>query len=118
MWIFGGCQLGWIYVFAASVIDVLWVLGLKYSDDFLTWTGTVMALVISFYLIIKACAILPSVMVDAVFTGMGAAALALIGCLWLGADCNIGMGICISLIIFGVVGIQMSTGEKEKEGAR
>jgi len=110
--------LGWIYVFAASVIEVLWVLGLKYSDDFLTWTGTVIALVISFYLIIKACAILPSGTVYAVFTGMGAAAIALIDFLWLGADFTIGKGICISLIIFGVVGIQMSTGEKEKEGAR
>src|SRR5699024_12377958 len=95
------------YVFAASVIEVLWVLGLKYSDDFLTWTGTVVALVISFYLIIKACAILPSGTVYAVFTGMGAAAIALIDFLGLGAGFTVGEGICISLIIFGVVGIQI-----------
>src|SRR5699024_12767841 len=97
----------WICVYGSSMIVVLWVLRLKYSDDFLTWTGKVIALVISFYLIIKACAILPSGTVYAVFTGMGAAAIALIDFLWLGADFTIGKGICISLIIFGVVGIQM-----------
>src|SRR5699024_3135047 len=92
--------------------------GLKYSDDFLTWTGTVIALVISFYLIIKACAILTSGTVYAVFTGMGAAAIALIDFLGLGADITIGKGICISVIIFGGVGNHKSKGEKEIEGAR
>lgn len=110
--------MGWIYVFLAAVIEVLWVLGLKYSDDFLTWSGTVIALIISFYLVIKACAVLPSGTVYAVFTGMGAAAIALIDFLWLGATFSIGKGACIGLIIFGVVGIQMTTGKEEMEGAR
>ena len=110
-------NLGWIYVLFAAVIEVVWVLGLKYSFDFWTWAGTVIALIISFYLIIKACAMLPSGTVYAVFTGLGATAIAIIDFVWLNASFSIGKAICIGLIIFGVVGIQLTTSENREEGA-
>ncbi|MFA1820023.1 SMR family transporter [Virgibacillus oceani] len=36
------------------------------------WTGTIIAIVLSFYFIIKACEVLPSDSVYATFTGSGA----------------------------------------------
>src|SRR5690625_6384370 len=68
----------WLYVLFAAIVEVFWVIGLKYSDSFLEWAGTIIMIVFSFYFIIKACEELPAGTVYAVFTGSGAAAIALI----------------------------------------
>ena len=110
-----GLELGWIYVFWAAVIEVFWVLGLKYSDNFWMWSGTVIALILSFYFIIKACDVLPSGSVYATFTGTGAAAIAIIDFTLLGEPFTWTKGLFIASIIFGVVGIQLTTSEKQDE---
>jgi len=67
-----------MYVFFAAVVEVFWVLGIKYADNFWLWTGTVIMIVFSFYFVIKACSLIPAGTVYAVFTGSGAAAIAII----------------------------------------
>lgn len=106
---------GWKYVFWAAIIEVVWVLGLKYSDNVWMWTGTIIAIVLSFYFIIKACEVLPSGSVYATFTGSGAAAIAIIDFTLLGESFTLAKGMFILLIIIGVVGIQLTTGAKDKE---
>lgn len=44
----------WIYVFVGGLIEVVWVSGLKHADSILAWAVTVLAVVVSFYLIMKA----------------------------------------------------------------
>jgi len=107
-------NLGWLYVFLAAFVEIFWVLGLKYSTNLLMWTGTVITIIFSFYFIIKACDILPAGTVYAVFTGCGAAAIAIIDFSLLGADFTIAKALFISLIITGVVGIQLTTVPKQK----
>ena len=63
----------WIKVFIAAVFEVFWVIGLKHADDFWTWAGTVIAIFISFYLMIMAGRELPVGTVYAVFVGIGTA---------------------------------------------
>lgn len=104
---------GWRYVLFAAIIEVVWVLGLKYSDSFLTWTGTVIAIILSFYYIIKAVETLPSGTVYAVFTGSGAAAIAIIDFTFLASTFTYTKALLIGLIIAGVVGLQLTTPEKE-----
>lgn len=67
--------MAWIYVLFAAIIEVVWVLGLKYSTTPLHWTGTIIAIIFSFYFVIKACEFIPAGTVYAVFTGSGAAAI-------------------------------------------
>ncbi|WP_164218581.1 multidrug efflux SMR transporter [Virgibacillus sp. YIM 98842] len=106
--------MGWIYVLGAAIIEVVWVLGLKYSHNFWMWTGTIVAIILSFYFIIKACEVLPSGSVYATFTGSGAAAIAIIDFTLLGETFILEKGLFILLIIIGVVGIQLTTGEKDQ----
>lgn len=106
--------MGWLYVLFAAIIEVFWVLGLKYSDNWLSWSGTVIAIILSFYFIIKACSFLPSGTVYAVFTGAGAAVIALIDFAFLGASFSFMKAVCIILIIIGVVGIQITTTAEEQ----
>jgi len=107
--------LGWLYVFFAAVVEVFWVLGLKYSDNLIMWTGTIIMIIISFVFIIKACSKLPSGTVYAVFTGSGAAAIAILDFLYLGEPFSTMKAACIGLIIIGVVGIQITTNERQEE---
>lgn len=93
----------------AAIVEVFWVIGLRYSDSFLEWTGTTIAIVFSFYFIIKACEKLPAGTVYAVFTGSGAAAIVVIDFLVFGADFSMMKVFFIGLIIIGVIGIKMTT---------
>ena len=43
----------WIKIFFAAFLEVLWVIGLAYSNDFWTWLATVVLIILSKYLIIK-----------------------------------------------------------------
>ena len=56
-----------------SFFEVIWVIGLKHANTFLTWTGTIIAIIISFYLLIMAGKKLPVGTAYAVFVGLGTA---------------------------------------------
>ena len=64
--------MAWFYVLCAAIVEVFWVIGLRYASTALEWIGTVIAIIFSFYFIIKSCEKLPSGTVYAVFTGSGA----------------------------------------------
>ncbi|HEX5565033.1 MAG TPA: SMR family transporter [Sporosarcina sp.] len=105
--------MAWFYVLVAAIVEIFWVIGLRYSDTALEWAGTVIAIIISFYAIIKACETLPSGTVYAVFTGSGAAAIVLIDFLFFHAEFSIAKVIFIAIIIIGVIGIKMTTVETD-----
>lgn len=97
---------------------MFWVIGLRYSDSPIEWAGTVVAIIISFYAIIKACEKLPSGTVYAVFTGSGAAAIVLVDFLFFNAEFSVSKVFFIAMIIVGVIGIKMTSVEpvSVKEG--
>ena len=108
--------MAWLYVLFAAIVEVFWVIGLRYSDSVLDWTGTTIMIILSFYLIIKACENLPSGTVYAVFTGSGAAAIVLIDFIVFDAAFSLIKILFISLIIVGVVGIKITdSGGKDSQ---
>src|SRR5699024_11892802 len=48
----------WIKIFFAAFLEVLWVIGLAYSNDFWTWLATVVLIIFSNYLMIYVAQIL------------------------------------------------------------
>lgn len=107
--------MAWSYVALAAVVEIFWVVGLRYSETFLHWIGTGGAIIFSFYFIIKACEKLPSGTVYAVFTGSGAAAILLVDILVFHADFTWITLSFICLIVIGVVGIKLTTDEQSDE---
>ncbi|WP_210471641.1 multidrug efflux SMR transporter [Sporosarcina sp. 6E9] len=108
--------MAWLYVLFAAIVEVFWVIGLRYSNSVLEWTGTTIMIIFSFYFIIKACEKLPSGTVYAVFTGSGAAAIVLIDFVIFDAAFSLVKVLFIGLIIVGVVGIKMTdSGERESQ---
>ncbi|MDA3129995.1 DMT family transporter [Aliibacillus thermotolerans] len=110
--------MAWLYVLGAAIVEVFWVIGLKYSDSVLDWLGTMIAIIFSFYFIIKACETLPTGTVYAVFTGSGASVIVLLDFLVFGEEFAIGKFLLLVLIITGVVGIKITTDDKETAARR
>lgn len=107
----------WIKVFVAAFFEVLWVIGLKHADSFWTWGGTVIAIIISFYVMIMAGKKLPVGTVYAVFVGLGTAGTVLSEVLFFGEPFKWTKVLLILLLLAGVIGLKLVTKDHAQEGA-
>ena len=106
----------WIKVFIAAVFEVLWVIGLKHSDSLLDWTGTIVAIVISFYGLIMAGRKLPVGTVYAVFVGLGTAGTVFSEILFFGEPLKVEKILLVLVLLAGVIGLKLVTDEEPKKG--
>jgi quaternary ammonium compound-resistance protein SugE len=104
----------WIYLVVAGLFECGWAIGLKYTEGFSRfWPSawTVAAMVVSFKLLSMAMRTIPVGTAYAVWTGIGAAGVALAGMLLFG-ESREGMRIlCILLIVCGVAGLKVFSAE-------
>ncbi len=107
----------WIKVIVAAFFEVFWVIGLKHADDFWTWAGTVISIIISFYVMIMAGRKLPVGTVYAVFVGLGTAGTVIAEILFFGEPFKMSKILMILLLLAGVIGLKLVTTDKVKEGA-
>ena len=107
----------WIKVFVAAFLEVFWVIGLAHAHDFWTWTGTIIALIISNYLMITAAQVLPAGTVYAVFVGLGTAGTVVSEILFFGESFKWVKILFILLLLMGVMGLKLVTDNKVEEGA-
>ncbi|MGM9985790.1 MAG: DMT family transporter [Bacillaceae bacterium] len=107
----------WIKVFIAAFFEVGWVIGLKHADSFWTWTGTVIAIIVSFYLMIMASKKLPVGTVYAVFVGLGTAGTVFSDILFFGEPFKVAKIVLIFILLAGVIGLKLVTKDDAKEGA-
>ena len=105
--------MGWIYLFFAGLCEVVWALGLKQTDGFTKlWPSviTVAFMIISFQLLAMALKTLPVGTAYAVWTGIGAAGVAIIGVVFMGESAELGRLASLALIVLGVVGLKFFSG--------
>ncbi|MCP8615432.1 DMT family transporter [Salirhabdus salicampi] len=105
----------WIKVFIASIFEILWVIGLKHANTFLSWSGTVVAIIFSFYYLVMAGRYLPASTVYAVFVGLGTAGVVLSEIVFFHEDVSIMKLLLIALLLVGIIGLKVITDE-EKDG--
>lgn len=106
----------WTKVIIAALFEVVWVIGLKHADDFWTWTGTVIAIIISFYLMIMAGKELPVGSVYAVFVGLGSAGTIFSDIIFFGEAFKVAKVLLIFILLVGVVGLSLVTNDSDEEG--
>lgn len=106
----------WIKVLIAAFFEIGWVIGLKHANDFWTWVGTVVAIIISFYLMIMAGKKLPVGTVYAVFVGIGTAGTVFSESLFFGEPFEIEKVLLILLLLAGVIGLKLVTTDKIQKG--
>lgn len=107
----------WLMVIVAAVFEVFWVIGLAHAYDFWTWTGTVVAIIVSNYLLIKASGVLPAGTVYSVFVGLGTAGTVVIEIIFFNEPFKISKILLIALLLYGVIGLKVVTDE-EKQGGK
>ncbi|MDP9579758.1 UNVERIFIED_ORG: paired small multidrug resistance pump [Bacillus sp. 1751] len=108
-------QIQWIRIFIAAFFEVFWVIGLKHSSNLWSWSGTILAIFISFYLLITASKKLPVGTAYAVFVGLGTTGTVLAEFFLFGEPFKISKVILILILLIGVVGLKMVTKDKSQE---
>ena len=101
----------WVYLVAAGFLEIGFALNLKASDGFSRPLPTLLFVVfaiLSFVLLNLALRNLPVGTAYAVWTGIGAAGTLLFGMALLGEPATAPRLLFIGLIIFGIVGLQLS----------
>ena len=102
--------MAWIYLLVAGLFECGWAIGLKYTDGFTKLIPsllTVSAMAISFWLLSIAMKTIPVGTAYAVWTGIGAVGVAILGMLLLGESRDIMRVICLLLIVSGIVGLKL-----------
>ena len=102
--------MAWIYLLVAGLFECGWAIGLKYTDGFTKLIPsllTVSAMVISFWLLSAAMKTIPVGTAYAVWTGIGAVGVAILGMLLFGESRDVMRVICLLLIVSGIVGLKL-----------
>jgi len=105
----------WLMVLVASMLEVVWVSGLKHASTWYEWLGTVIIIAICFTVFMRASKALPLGTVYAVFTGLGTAGAVIAEMLFFGEPFNLVKILLIALLVAGVVGLKSITKPKEAE---
>jgi paired small multidrug resistance pump len=107
----------WMKVFVGAFFEVFWVIGLKHANGFWTWSGTVISIMVSFYLIIMASRKLPVGTVYAVFVGLGTAGTVISEIIFFSEPIKLEKIMLIALLLVGVFGLKLLTKDDTQEGA-
>ncbi|HEY0842859.1 quaternary ammonium compound efflux SMR transporter SugE [Methylotenera sp.] len=104
--------MSWAILVAAGLLEVVWAIGLKYTEGFTRlWPtlGTVLAMILSVWLLGMAMKSLPVGTAYAVWVGIGAIGTAIFGILLFDESANLGRLLSLSFIFIGIVGLKLST---------
>ncbi|MGX9721258.1 quaternary ammonium compound efflux SMR transporter SugE [Stenotrophomonas acidaminiphila] len=102
--------MAWIYLLVAGLFEVVWAIGLKYTEG---WTrlwpsvGTLAAMAISFWCLSQSLKSIPIGTGYAIWTGIGAVGAAALGILLFGDSASWPRLLCIGLIVCGVIGLKV-----------
>lgn len=102
----------WIILVIAGLFEVGWVIGLKYTEGFTRlWPSvwTVLAMIVSLWLLGIAMKSLPIGTAYAIWVGVGAVGTVVLGIVLFGEPASAARLISIGLIIVGIVSLKLAT---------
>ena len=102
----------WLALALAGAMEIAWALGLKYSDGFSRFwpsLGTAVAIPLSFMFLALSLRAIPFGTAYAIWAGIGAAGVVIVGMLLFGERTDAFRVICLILIVTGMVGLKLAT---------
>ena len=102
--------MAWAYLTVAGLFEIGWAIGIKYSDGFskpVPSLLTAAAMAMSIWLLSIAMKTIPVGTAYAVWTGIGAIGVAILGMILFGESRDILRIACLFLIIAGIVGLKL-----------
>ena len=103
--------MAWLWLVLAGVLEVVWAIGLKYTDGFTRLVPSVITLAgmaISVGLLALALRHIPVGTGYAVWTGIGAVGTAILGIILFNEPANAARLACIGLIVCGIAGLKLA----------
>ncbi len=103
--------MGWILLFSAGCAEIIFALSLKYNEGFTKLWPSVVTMISgggSFYLLMLSIKTLPLGTAYAVWTGMGAVGVAVLGILLFKESAELVRLASIMMIIIGIVGLKLT----------
>lgn len=104
--------MSWLALGLAGLLEIGWAIGLKYTVGFTRlWPSvlTLAAMAGSFFLLAYALRSIPVGTAYAVWTGIGAVGVALVGMLVLGESAAPARIACLLLVLAGIVGLKLTS---------
>lgn len=99
----------WTYLFIAGVLEIVWAIGLKYTEGFtklLPSSITIVAMAASVWFLALALRTIPVGTGYAVWTGIGAVGTAILGMMLFAESAAPARLVCIGLIVAGIAGLK------------
>ena len=105
--------MAWVWLVLAGLLEVVWAVGLKYSEGFTRLVPSVVTAVAaaaSFWLLAVALKHIPLGTGYVILVGIGAVGTALVG-MWLFQEpATAARLVCIGLIVAGIIGLKLTSG--------
>jgi quaternary ammonium compound-resistance protein SugE len=104
--------MAWVLLIIAGLCEVGWAIGLKYTEGFTRlWpsVGTVLAMIVSLWLLGLAMKTLPVGTAYGVWVGVGAVGTVVLGIALLGEPATVARLVSVGLIVAGIVGLKLSS---------
>lgn len=104
--------MAWICLVVAGLFECAWAIGLKYTEGFtrlLPSLLTALAMIISLGLLSVSMKSIPVGTAYAVWTGIGAVGVAVLGMVLLGEPRDMARILCLLLIVCGIAGLKLVT---------
>lgn len=102
--------MSWIYLTIAGVLEIVWAIGLKYTDGFTRLVPsaiTLVAMIASVWFLALALRTIPVGTGYAVWTGIGAVGTAILGIVLFAEPATGARLLCIGVIVAGVLGLKL-----------
>lgn len=102
--------MAWVYLFVAGLFECGWAIGLKYTEGFTKFAPsvwTIVSMAISIWLLSVAMKSIPIGTAYAIWTGIGAVGVAILGMVLFGESRAVLRLICLLFIITGIVGLKI-----------
>lgn len=102
--------MSWIYLFIAGLFEIVWAIGLKYTQGFtrpLPSVITVAGMIVSFYFLALATKVLPIGTAYAIWTGIGAVGAITLGIILFKEPFDLLRIIFLLFIVTGIIGLKV-----------
>lgn len=108
----------WGYVALTSFFELVWIYAFNVVSVWWQWIFIIGFIIVDFYFLTKACELLPTGTVYAVFAGVGTLGTSLMDVFLFGEEINLGKIIFIIILVAGVSGLKIADGIEEKKALK
>ena len=102
--------MSWFYLVLAGLLEIVWAIGLKYTEGFTKpWPSviTLAAIIASIWFLALALRAIPVGTGYAIWTGIGAVGTAILGIVLFAEPATAARLLCIGLIVAGILGLKL-----------